>query len=65
MEEQPGDERIVPFSFENEEIKKEQVSCYLTYTNSETHRIIRENLHRDRGNRPKILSFHRGQGCKV
>ncbi|ABN53566.1 MAG TPA: tRNA uridine-5-carboxymethylaminomethyl(34) synthesis enzyme MnmG [Hungateiclostridium thermocellum] len=46
MEEQPGDERIVPFSFENEEIKKEQVSCYLTYTNSETHRIIRENLHR-------------------
>lgn len=46
MEEQPGDERIVPFSFETEEIEKEQVSCYLTYTNSETHRIINENLHR-------------------
>jgi tRNA uridine 5-carboxymethylaminomethyl modification enzyme len=46
MSEQPGDERIIPFSFENEEIEKEQVSCWLTYTNSETHRIIRENLHR-------------------
>ena len=46
MEEQPGDERIVPFSFENEKIEKEQVSCYLTYTNSKTHEIIRENLHR-------------------
>lgn len=46
MEEQPGDETIVPFSFENEEIEKEQVSCYLTYTNKETHEIIRENLHR-------------------
>lgn len=46
MVEQPGDDRIVPFSFENEEINKEQVSCWLTYTNSETHRIIRDNLHR-------------------
>ncbi|OPZ94847.1 MAG: tRNA uridine 5-carboxymethylaminomethyl modification enzyme MnmG [Firmicutes bacterium ADurb.Bin419] len=46
MEEQPGDERIVPFSFENEKIEKEQVSCYLTYTNSKTHEIIKENLHR-------------------
>lgn len=46
MVEQPGDERIIPFSFETEEIKKEQVSCWLTNTNSETHRIIRENLHR-------------------
>ncbi len=46
MEEQPGDDPIVPFSFENEELKREQVSCYLTYTNEETHRIIRENLHR-------------------
>jgi len=46
MEEQPGDERIVPFSFETEEIEKEQVSCWLTYTTEETHRIIRENLHR-------------------
>lgn len=46
MEEQPGDERIVPFSFETEEIEKDQVSCYLTYTNSETHKVIKENLHR-------------------
>ena len=46
MEEQPGDERIVPFSFETDEIEKEQVSCWLTYTTEETHRIIRENLHR-------------------
>ncbi|WP_027622359.1 tRNA uridine-5-carboxymethylaminomethyl(34) synthesis enzyme MnmG [Acetivibrio clariflavus] len=46
MEEQPGDETIVPFSFDNEELKKEQVSCYLTYTNSKTHEIIRNNIHR-------------------
>lgn len=46
MEEQPGDETIVPFSFENEELNKEQVSCYLTYTNSKTHEIIRNNIHR-------------------
>lgn len=46
MTEQPGDERIVPFSFENDNIEKEQVSCWLTYTNKETHRIIKENLHR-------------------
>ncbi|TYQ14747.1 UNVERIFIED_CONTAM: tRNA uridine 5-carboxymethylaminomethyl modification enzyme [Acetivibrio alkalicellulosi] len=46
MEEQPGDEVIVPFSFECEEIKKDQVSCYLTYTNSETHKIIKQNIHR-------------------
>lgn len=46
MEEQPGDERIIPFSFETEEIEKEQVSCWLTYTNDETHRIIKDNLHR-------------------
>lgn len=46
MEEQPGDDMIVPFSFETEELKKAQVSCWLTYTNEETHRIIRENIHR-------------------
>lgn len=46
MEEQPGDETIVPFSFETGEIKKEQISCYLTYTNNDTHRIIKENFHR-------------------
>jgi tRNA uridine 5-carboxymethylaminomethyl modification enzyme len=46
MTEQPGDERIIPFSFETEEIEKEQVSCWLTYTNENTHRVIKENLHR-------------------
>lgn len=46
MEEQPGDERIVPFSFENEEIEREQILCYLTYTNEKTHEIIRKNFHR-------------------
>ena len=46
--EQKGDERIVPFSFENraEDIAREQISCWLTYTNEETHEIIRENIHR-------------------
>lgn len=48
MEEQFGDEKIVPFSFTNteEDIKREQISCWLTYTNENTHQIIRENLHR-------------------
>ncbi|MDE6626484.1 MAG: tRNA uridine-5-carboxymethylaminomethyl(34) synthesis enzyme MnmG [Lachnospiraceae bacterium] len=48
MEEQKGDETIVPFSFTNteEEIKREQVSCFLTYTNEETHKIIRNNIDR-------------------
>lgn len=46
MEIQNGDEEIVPFSFESELDKKEQEPCYLTYTTEETHRIIRENLHR-------------------
>lgn len=46
MEEQPGDDMIIPFSFETDELKKAQVSCWLTYTNEETHRIIRDNLHR-------------------
>lgn len=48
MQEQKGDRKIVPFSFETDpaSIQKEQVSCWLTYTNEETHRIIRENLDR-------------------
>ena len=48
MEEQFGDERIVPFSFSTdpESIQKKQVSCWLTYTNEKTHEIIRENLDR-------------------
>ena len=46
MEIQEGDERIVPFSFETEAIDIEQVPCYLTYTNAETHSIINANLER-------------------
>ncbi|MCR5476066.1 MAG: tRNA uridine-5-carboxymethylaminomethyl(34) synthesis enzyme MnmG [Lachnospiraceae bacterium] len=48
MEEQKGDERILPFSFSTDpdSIQKEQVSCYLTYTNERTHEIIRANLDR-------------------
>ncbi len=48
MEEQKGDETIVPFSFTNteEDIKREQISCWLTYTNEETHDIIRSNIDR-------------------
>lgn len=46
MTEQPGDEVIVPFSFETENIEKDQVSCWLTYTNKDTHEVIRQNLHR-------------------
>ena len=48
MEEQKGDERIVPFSFSTdpEDVQIEQVSCWLTYTNETTHDIIRANLDR-------------------
>ncbi len=48
MEEQFGDERIVPFSFttDPESIQKEQISCWLTYTNEETHKIIKDNIDR-------------------
>ena len=48
MEEQVGDEKIIPFSFSTNpaDIQKEQVSCYLTYTNEKTHEIIRGNLDR-------------------
>ena len=48
MEEQFGDERIVPFSFTTNpnDVQIDQASCWLTYTNEETHRIIRENLDR-------------------
>ena len=48
MAEQKGDEKIVPFSFTNrrEDIERDQISCWLTYTNNETHDIIRENIHR-------------------
>lgn len=48
MQEQKGDERVVPFSFttDPESVQKEQVSCWLTYTNEQTHEIIRSNLDR-------------------
>lgn len=46
MTEQKGDEEIQPFSFMNSRIDKPQVSCWLTYTNEETHKIIRDNFHR-------------------
>ena len=48
MEEQKGDENIVPFSFTNtpEDLQREQASCWLTYTNKETHKIIMDNIDR-------------------
>ncbi len=48
MEEQFGDKKIVPFSFttDPESVQKDQVSCWLTYTNEDTHKIIRDNLDR-------------------
>lgn len=60
MEEQKGDEHIVPFSFTNkeEDIRREQISCWLTYTNEETHRIIKENIDRS----PLFSGFIEGTG---
>ncbi|MGO5073723.1 tRNA uridine-5-carboxymethylaminomethyl(34) synthesis enzyme MnmG [Clostridium sporogenes] len=46
MIEQLGDEKIVPFSFIHDKLDKDQISCYLTYTSEETHKIIHENIHR-------------------
>ena len=48
MEEQPGDKRVVPFSFSTdpESVQIPQESCWLTYTNEETHRVIRDNIDR-------------------
>ena len=43
---QDGDEEIVPFSFMNDDLQKDQIRCWLTYTNEKTHEIIRENFHR-------------------
>ncbi len=60
MEEQKGDEHIVPFSFTNTEeyIKRDQISCWLTYTNEETHQIIKDNIHRS----PLFSGFIEGTG---
>ena len=48
MTEQFGDERVIPFSFSTdpESVQKDQISCWLTYTNEETHKIIKANIHR-------------------
>ena len=46
MTEQKGDAEIVPFSFMNDYLEKEQISCLLTYTNEDTHTVIRNNFHR-------------------
>ena len=46
LEIQPGDEEIIPFSFDNDEIIRSQLPCYVTWTNDETHKIIRDNIHR-------------------
>ena len=44
MEEEFGDEKITPFSFETDEVLENKVSCFLTYTNQETHKIIMDNI---------------------
>ncbi|MFA9397993.1 MAG: tRNA uridine-5-carboxymethylaminomethyl(34) synthesis enzyme MnmG [Clostridiaceae bacterium] len=46
MYEQIGDKNIVPFSFLNTNIDRDQILCYLTYTNQETHSVIKDNIHR-------------------
>lgn len=46
LEEQKGDDKIVPFSFETKEKLENKISCWLTYTNKNTHDIIRKNIHR-------------------
>ena len=60
MEEQFGDPRVVPFSFSTnpDEIQKDQVSCWLTYTNENTHRIIKDNLDRS----PLVSGASEGTG---
>ncbi|MBO5388214.1 MAG: tRNA uridine-5-carboxymethylaminomethyl(34) synthesis enzyme MnmG [Lachnospiraceae bacterium] len=60
MEEQKGDEKIVPFSFTNteEDIKRDQISCWLTYTNEKTHQIIKDNIDRS----PLFSGFIEGTG---
>lgn len=60
MEEQKGDEHIVPFSFTNteEDINREQISCWLTYTNETTHDIIKNNIDRS----PLFSGFIEGTG---
>lgn len=60
LEEQKGDENLRPFSFSNEpeDIAREQVSCWLAYTNEETHELIRENIDRS----PLFSGYIKGTG---
>lgn len=60
MEPQYGDEKIVPFSFTNtsDSVQREQVKCYLTYTNEKTHEIISDNLDRS----PLYSGYIKGTG---
>lgn len=46
LEVQPGDEEVLPFSFDYDTVDRPRLDCYVTWTNEETHRIIRENMHR-------------------
>ena len=46
LEPQPGDSNPKPFSFSNDKIEREQLPCYITYTNEKTHDVIRKNLHK-------------------
>ncbi len=46
LEPQPGDSNPKPFSFSNDKIEREQLPCYITYTNEKTHEVIRKNLHK-------------------
>jgi tRNA uridine 5-carboxymethylaminomethyl modification enzyme len=46
LEPQPGDSQPKPFSFSNDKIEREQLPCYITYTNERTHDVIRKNLHK-------------------
>ena len=46
LEKQEGDENITPFAFDNHNKLKNTVSCYIAYTNAETHKVIRDNIHR-------------------
>jgi tRNA uridine 5-carboxymethylaminomethyl modification enzyme len=46
MQEQFGDEEILPFSYSRPNVDRSQVNCYITYTNEKTHRVIEENMHR-------------------
>jgi len=57
---QDGDEIIIPFSFENKRIAREQLSCHITYTNKRTHDIIRDNL----GRSPLFTGVIKGTGVR-